>query len=164
MAPRSLQDLTECVHLCVLLCSGPAASDKLPVFIDADPSNYWDPDTEPCDQRRFEDYTGVDSLSSFVICLVLFLSIQFIEHKLGKPLFRFGGDEGYIKDTTEHPLKGKRTAAAMEMMNDPALKAMDASGTGSVPTAAVIGEESDDNEPTKLSSDGEVEKPVEIDC
>lgn len=86
---------------------GPAASSLPPVFIDTD-GPVWDPATEPCDQKRFEDYTGVDSLSSVMVCLVLFLLIQWAEHMLGRPLFKFGGSEGYVKDTTEHPIKGAK--------------------------------------------------------
>jgi hypothetical protein len=84
---------------------GPAASSLLPSFIDADPADYWDPETEPCTQETFEDYTGVDSLAAPLVNLFFFLSIQTLEHFSGKALFEFGGSEGYLKDTSEHPLK-----------------------------------------------------------
>lgn len=87
------------------LDNGPAASTLYPSFIDVDPSLWWDPSTEPCDQQYFEDYTGVDSIAGFLCCLLVFLGIQTCEHYLGRPLFRFPGDEGYNKDTTEHPFK-----------------------------------------------------------
>lgn len=84
---------------------GPAASDLYPRFIDTEEANYWDPATEPCVQVGFSDYTGVDSLSSALVGLVLFLGVQFIEHMIGGPIFVFGGMKGYMKDTTEHPIK-----------------------------------------------------------
>jgi hypothetical protein len=84
---------------------GPAASSLLPSFIDSDPADYWVPETEPCVQETFKDYTGVDSLVAPLVNLLFFVSIQFIEYYRGKALFEFGGSEGYIKDTTEHPLK-----------------------------------------------------------
>jgi Na+/proline symporter len=84
---------------------GPAASSLLPTFIDADEADYWVPETEPCTQETFKDFTGVDSLAAPLVNLFFFLSIQTLEHFRGKALFEFGGSEGYIKDTTEHPLK-----------------------------------------------------------
>jgi len=58
---------------------GPAASAKVPPFIDdADP---WDPSTEPCDQSRFSDYSGADSLASAAVSLVVFVLIQFLERE-----------------------------------------------------------------------------------
>jgi hypothetical protein len=84
---------------------GPASSSLLPTFIDADNADYWNPETEPCTQETFEDYTGVDSLAAPLVNLFFFLTIQTLEHFSGKALFEFGGSGGYIKDTTEHPLK-----------------------------------------------------------
>jgi hypothetical protein len=84
---------------------GPAASSLLPSFIDADPADYWNPENEACTQETFEDYTGVDSLAAPLVNLILFVSIQFLENYRGKALFEFGGSEGYIKNTTEHPIK-----------------------------------------------------------
>jgi Na+/proline symporter len=84
---------------------GPAASSLLPTFIDADSADYWVPETEPCTQESFKDFTGVDSLAAPFVNLFFFLSIQALEHFRGKALFEFGGSTGYIKDTSEHPLK-----------------------------------------------------------
>ena len=77
---------------------GPAASSLLPAFIDAPASDIWDPVAEPCNQVQFEDYTGVDSLAAFVLSVVVFVSIQTMEHYLGRPLFTFWGSQGYTKE------------------------------------------------------------------
>ena len=84
---------------------GPAASDLYPEFIDVDPSLHWNQTAQPCDQAQFEDYTGVDSLAGFLVSFLLFVGVQTMEHCIGRPLFAFAGSSGYIKDTTEHPLK-----------------------------------------------------------
>ncbi|EEC43573.1 predicted protein [Phaeodactylum tricornutum CCAP 1055/1] len=88
------------------LNTGPGASTGTPVFWDVDPGDMWDETVEPCVQESFEDFTGVDSLSAFLVCILSFVSVQTIEHCTGKPLFSFAGMQGYHKDTTEHPLKG----------------------------------------------------------
>ena len=79
---------------------GPAASTKLPPFFDANATDTWDPATEPCDQRRFSDYTGADSLTAFVVSIVTFLAFQFIENSInnGKPLVEFAGMTPYDKN------------------------------------------------------------------
>jgi hypothetical protein len=76
---------------------GPAASAKVPTFIDAPASDVWDPDVEVCDQPQFEDYTGVDSLAAFLTSLLVFLLVQTLEHHLGRPLFTIPGMRGYDK-------------------------------------------------------------------
>lgn len=76
---------------------GSAASDKFPVFFDEPNENLWNPDVEQCVQRRFEDYTGVDSLGSLVVCFIVFIVVQTIEHQLGHPIFNVPGMEPYEK-------------------------------------------------------------------
>ena len=39
----------------------------------------WDSTTEPCEQTRFNDLTGVDSLAAPVVGLIVFLAVQFLE-------------------------------------------------------------------------------------
>jgi Na+/proline symporter len=84
---------------------GPAASTLYPAFIDVDRALVWNPSTEPCNQKQFGDYSGVDSLAALLVCFIVFVSIQFVEFRIDRPLFKFGGMEGYVKDTSEHPLK-----------------------------------------------------------
>jgi hypothetical protein len=94
---------------------GVAPSALLPPFIDANETQWWtgaNKLAEPCVQRRFRDYTGVDSFSSFFLCLILYVGIQTIEKYTG-PLFEFGGSKGYMKDTTEHPIRDKKYPGAL---------------------------------------------------
>ena len=77
---------------------GPAASALYPLYFDKLEADLWDPSVEPCMSRQFEDYTGVDSLSSFAISVIAFLTVQTLEHKLGRPLFSFPGMTGYDKN------------------------------------------------------------------
>jgi Na+/proline symporter len=77
---------------------GPAASTGLPTFVDGNATEVWNPVAEPCDQERYEDFTGVDSLTALLVSLIVYVSVQTIEHTTGKPLFSFSGLEGYIKD------------------------------------------------------------------
>jgi hypothetical protein len=74
---------------------GPAASTLPPPFVNA--TEVWDPIEEQCDQRTFEDFTGVDSLAAPLVSLILFISVQFLEHIRKKPLFEFPGGVGYDK-------------------------------------------------------------------
>lgn len=84
---------------------GPACSDLFPAFIDVSSDLWWTADSnDKCIQDPYEDYTGVDSLASFVLSFILFVGVQTIEYAIGGPIFNFGGSGGYIKDTTEHPL------------------------------------------------------------
>jgi hypothetical protein len=57
----------------------------------------WDPATEQCDQPRYEDYTGVDSLGAFFLSIVVFVTVQYTEHSWGRPLFTFPGGIPYDK-------------------------------------------------------------------
>lgn len=79
---------------------GPAASSLFPAFFDVPPEDIWDPATEPCDQPQLEDFTGVDSLASFLASIVAFLMVQWIEWGCmdGRPLFDFPGLQAYEKD------------------------------------------------------------------
>jgi hypothetical protein len=77
---------------------GSAASTLLPTFVDGASGSVWDPVVEPCEQEKYSDYTGVDSLAAFGASTLVFLLIQFVEFKIGGPLFRFPGDIGYEKD------------------------------------------------------------------
>lgn len=67
----------------------------------------WDPETEVCDQELFRDFTGVDSLSAFLASIIVFLSVQFLEHHKGGPLFTFPGMEGYVKKGQDEAPAGK---------------------------------------------------------
>jgi len=89
---------------------GPGASTAFPPFLDVPNADKWNEDVDVCVQERFGDYTGVDSIASFVLCLVVFVSVQFLEWRKGGALFNFVGSEGYIKDTTERPLEHKDAA------------------------------------------------------
>ena len=81
---------------------GTAASVALPTFFDVeDPALWWDPTVEVCEQVQFRDFTGVDSLSAFLCSILVFVGVQFIEHRLGRPLYNFPGLVPYRKDTSE---------------------------------------------------------------
>jgi Na+/proline symporter len=58
---------------------GSAASSFVPGFWDNPPEDRWDQTAEPCDQKRFRDFTGVDSLAAPLVSLLVFLVVQFIE-------------------------------------------------------------------------------------
>ena len=81
---------------------GPAASTKFPTFMDRNETEVWNPETEPCDQARYEDYSGVDSLTSFLVNLIVFVSVQTIENFREKPLFTFAGLIGYTKSIDQY--------------------------------------------------------------
>jgi hypothetical protein len=68
---------------------------KLSVVFDA--PDVWDPATEQCGQIRYEDYTGVDSLGAFFLSIIVFVTVQYMEHALGRPLFTFPGGTPYDK-------------------------------------------------------------------
>jgi hypothetical protein len=77
---------------------GTAASTKYPSFVDAPEDEVWSPEDEVCEQELYSDFTGVDSLSAFLLSIMVFVSVQYIEHRLGRPLFKFPGMEPYIKE------------------------------------------------------------------
>jgi hypothetical protein len=77
---------------------GPAASALFPPFIDAEPLVIWNPAEEPCYQARYDDWTGVDSLSAPLAALLSFCAVQTIENVvLKRALFSFRGGVGYDK-------------------------------------------------------------------
>jgi hypothetical protein len=77
---------------------GPAASAKYPIFFDKVEADLWNPADEPCDSKRYEDYTGVDSLTAFGVSVITFCTIQWLEYRLNRPLFTFPGMQGYDKN------------------------------------------------------------------
>jgi len=62
---------------------GPASSDLYPNFFDKVAADRWDPTT--CEQKRFSDYTGVDSLVSPLFSFIVFFTIHFLEARRGAP-------------------------------------------------------------------------------
>jgi Na+/proline symporter len=76
---------------------GTAASAGLPVFFDAATGDLWNPAVEECKQTLFEDYTGVDSMSAFLCSVIIFITVQTLEHRMQRPLFHFPGDVPYDK-------------------------------------------------------------------
>jgi hypothetical protein len=93
---------------------GPAASTRLPVFIDGNATDIWNPDNEPCDQQSYEDYTGLDSLTALLVSLIVFVSVQTIENSTGKPLLSFSGLQGYIKPNAAHKSVEKEVDKSLE--------------------------------------------------
>ena len=55
---------------------GLAPNALYPFFVDVPADQVWNPADGACVQEKFEDYTGVDSLVSPLVCLILFVSIQ----------------------------------------------------------------------------------------
>lgn len=80
---------------------GPAASRKLPSFVDAPAEDVWRESTEACAQEPFRDFTGVDSLSAFAVSIVVFIGVHMLERWKSGPLFRFWGDVGYEKHVVD---------------------------------------------------------------
>jgi len=62
---------------------GTAASDLYPVFFDKAPADLWNPDEQPCNQKRLEDWTGVDSLVSPLVSLIVFTVLHAVEKLCG---------------------------------------------------------------------------------
>jgi Na+/proline symporter len=80
---------------------GSAASAGVPVFVDPGVAgtSQWDPVAQVCEQEQFKDYTGVDSLSAFLVSIAVFVLVQGIEnYRGGKPLFTLPGMNPYEKD------------------------------------------------------------------
>lgn len=63
---------------------GASSSSLFPNFFDKAAADRWDPDT--CEQKRFKDFTGVDSLVSPLFSLLVFIAVSLIESKRGQPL------------------------------------------------------------------------------
>ena len=98
---------------------GDAASDKFPPFFDKPADLLWNPDVEKCYQSQYEDFTGVDSISAFLVSLVVFVLVQTLEHRKGGPLFSLPGMEPYVK--TKEPLDDeKRKLTKARERGDPA--------------------------------------------
>jgi Na+/proline symporter len=77
---------------------GSAASSLFPTFFDKPAEELWDPAVDVCNSTQLEDYTGVDSLSAFIVSVVVFVAVTAIEHaRGGKPLFDFPGLQPYEK-------------------------------------------------------------------
>jgi len=62
---------------------GTAASDLYPVFFDKTSADLWDPAVQECKQSRFEDWTGVDSLVSPAVSLLVFTILHVMEKTCG---------------------------------------------------------------------------------
>jgi hypothetical protein len=58
---------------------GSAASIGYPLFFDKPTEEVWDPNVEQCDQPRYNDWTGVDSLATPIVAAIVFIFIQFLE-------------------------------------------------------------------------------------
>ncbi|CAM9500489.1 unnamed protein product, partial [Hapterophycus canaliculatus] len=56
---------------------GPGQAGPLPTFIDAPAADQWDPET--CEQPRLEDWTGLDSLLSPIVSVVVMFLWSFVE-------------------------------------------------------------------------------------
>lgn len=88
---------------------GSAASTAFPPFFDEPAADLWDTDAEPCEQKRFNDLTGVDSLSAPIVGLIVFVAVQFLERN--GPLIEFDKDgvmapylkEGQGDENSEEP-------------------------------------------------------------
>ena len=76
---------------------GSAASANYPPFFDEPAENLWDPEFEKCSQRQLEDFTGVDSMAAFVVSVIVYISLQALEHYMEKPLFTLPGMTPYTK-------------------------------------------------------------------
>jgi Na+/proline symporter len=82
---------------------GSAASTRLPTFVDGAEGDVWDPATEQCSQLQFKDYTGVDSITAFLCSILVFVTVQYLEHRRdGTALFTLPGMMPYEKNTGLH--------------------------------------------------------------
>ena len=97
---------------------GSAASANFPPFFDEPADMLWDPEVEKCDQPRFEDYTGVDSLSAFAVSIIVFVLVQFLEHHNGGPLFTLPGMEPYIKNLEDEDADETGKTKSTKMSDD----------------------------------------------
>lgn len=80
---------------------GSAASTLFPAFFDVPTADHWDPsvESEQCDQPRFNDWTGVDSLSAPLCGCIIFVFVQWLERN--GPIRDFAEDGimcGYLKE------------------------------------------------------------------
>jgi len=80
------------------LNTGAAASTAFPTFFDQPEEDIWDPSVDQCEQPRFNDWTGVDSLAAPLASAIVFVIIQWLERN--GPIFSFkeeGVMDPYIK-------------------------------------------------------------------
>ncbi|KAL7464244.1 hypothetical protein ACHAXS_004588 [Conticribra weissflogii] len=80
---------------------GSAASTAFPTFFDVPTEQHWDPSVkgEQCEQPRYNDWTGVDSLAAPISALIVFIFVQWLERN--GPLRSFAEDgimAGYLKE------------------------------------------------------------------
>lgn len=78
---------------------GSAASTAYPPFFDEPAADLWT-NFDECKQERLRDFTGLDSLISPTVCLIVFVLVQFLERN--GPIIQF--NEGglmapYLKDS-----------------------------------------------------------------
>ena len=62
---------------------GTAATDLFPTFFDKPKADLWDPSVQECKQTRLEDWTGVDSLVSPAVSLLVFTILHVVEKTCG---------------------------------------------------------------------------------
>jgi Na+/proline symporter len=87
---------------------GEAASTKLPSFVNGTDAEVWNPAEEVCIQVKYKDFTGVDSLSAFLGSILIFVLVQFLEHRRGgKALFTLPGMVPYQKQTSSNRAEEK---------------------------------------------------------
>jgi Na+/proline symporter len=79
---------------------GSAASADLPTYVDPGDGAIpqWDPTAQVCEQEKFRDFTGVDSLGAFFLSILVFTIVQTLENRTGKPLFTLPGLNAYNKE------------------------------------------------------------------
>lgn len=86
---------------------GAAATTAFPGFLDVPNDQKWDPsDGKQCDQARFGDWTGVDSLCAPLVGLIIFVLVQFLERN--GPLVKFNENgimAGYLKQSQKEQLE-----------------------------------------------------------
>ncbi|KAL3762641.1 hypothetical protein ACHAW5_007212 [Stephanodiscus triporus] len=79
---------------------GSAASTAFPTYFDKPQEEVWDPNNEQCEQPRYNDWTGVDSLASPIAAAIVFIFVQFLERN--GPIYNFdpnGVMAPYLKET-----------------------------------------------------------------
>lgn len=120
---------------------GPAASTKLPLFVDGNSTEVWDPSVEVCDQVRYRDFTGVDSLTAFLVCFLVYTGVQYLENNRDTPLFTLPGMQGYQKELGDEPIAQGKEIEKGFPVDDTVLKdeTVTESGAGSKPEEAAEG-------------------------
>ena len=69
---------------------GPAASTAFPTYFDKPQDEIWDPNAEQCEQPRYNDWTGVDSLAAPIAAAIVFIFVQYLERN--GPIYDFSPD------------------------------------------------------------------------